>query len=211
MFFAVDFDGVLYLFRELYGAKENEKDVGLRQTNDEICRAIFDAEKERIRLRIADPACWSPTKVRGSNQVHGPSFTEDAARHGLFFLKADNDRLRGKQQCHMRFQLEQETNAEGEVIAEHPRFVAFNSCKNFWRTMQELREDPKRPEDVDTDQEDHIYDAFRYACMSRPIIPKIKPKEAPGSFQAERKKYIRAKQYAQRHGVSIAAAYGRIR
>lgn len=150
-------------------------------------------------------------KTKGSNVVHGPSFAEDAGKEGLFFLKADNDRIRGKQQCHQRFKLETETDSDGVVIKEYPRFVAFNECKNWWRTMLQIREDPKHPEDVDTDQEDHCYDTTRYAFMSRPFIPKRVASVPPGSFQAERQKYIRAKNYAVRHGVSLSVAYGRVR
>ena len=32
-----------------------------------------------------------------------------------------------------------------------------------------------RPEDLDTDGEDHIADEVRYMCMARPIKPKIEP------------------------------------
>jgi hypothetical protein len=74
-----------------------------------------------------------------------------------------------------------------------------------------LYESPNNPEDVDTDQEDHPYDTVRYMCMARPILPKKYQKVPPGSFMAERNRLIRAKDYAKRHGVSMAAAYQRIR
>jgi hypothetical protein len=212
LWFAVDFDGTIYLYRELYGCKEKEHDAGLRQTNTEICNAVIGAEKEKITFRVADPACWSPTKLKGSNVNHGPSFVEDAGKEGLFFLKADNDRIRGKQQCHQRFMLETETDEKtGEVLKEYPRFVAFNDCQHWWRTMTQLREDMKNPEDVDTAQEDHHYDTTRYAFMSRPIIPKRRVTVPQGTFQAERQRYIKAKKYAMRHGVSVEAAYSRVR
>jgi hypothetical protein len=157
--FGTDHNGVLYLIKELYGAKEGESDVGLRQTNTEICRKIEEVESElkrKINYRTADPACWSPTKLKGSNKHHGPSFVEDASREGMFFLQADNDRMRGKQQCHQRFMLDEKTDPQtGEVIDTYPRFVAFNNCKHWWRTMTNLREHAKNPEEVDTDQEDH--------------------------------------------------------
>ena len=35
-----------------------------------------------------------------------------------------------------------------------------------------LPTDDKNPEDVDTNAEDHAYDALRYGCMSRPTHPK---------------------------------------
>jgi hypothetical protein len=111
----------------------------------------------------------------------------------------------------MRFQLDQHTDSSGEVTEESPRFMAFRDCKHWWRVMTELREDEKNPEDVDTKQEDHHYDCTRYAFMCRPLTPQIKPREAPGSFQAERARFIRAKKLAQTRGISIAAAYARTR
>jgi hypothetical protein len=212
--FAVDFNDVLYLVAEHYGAKEGVADEGVRQTNDEMCVVIRDMEKNlrvKIKRRIADPACWSPTKKHGSNQMHGPSFVDDAAKHGLFFLKADNARAHGKQQVHMRLQLDENTDKETGEMEYTPRFMAFKSCHNFWRTMPLLQNSKSNPEDVDTDQEDHSYDTFRYACMSRPVKPKIAPIVIPGSFQHERKKMINARKYAERHGVSMATAYGRVR
>ena len=112
---------------------------------------------------------------------------------------------------HQRFMLDTETDEHGEVIKESPRFVAFKSCKRWWEEIQSLYEDPRNPEDVDTDQPDEGYDCTRYAFMSRPIIPKRKTTIPPGSFMAERNRLIKAKKYAQRYGISLAAAYARIR
>ena len=100
---------------------------------------------------------------------------------------------------------------EGEVIEEVPKFVAFNSCKRWWEEMQSLYEDPKNTEDVDTNQPDEGYDCTRYLSMSRPITPTLKTTQPQGTFQAERKRLIRAKTYSKRHGVSLATAYGNIR
>ena len=215
LYMAVDFENTVYLYRMVYGAKEGHVNVGRRQTNDQICEEILAVERasghrEKISLRVADPACWSPTMR--DNKIIGPSFTEDATRHGLFFLKADNDRLRGKQQLHQRLQLETETDpATGEVIKEYPRMVVFNDMRDWWRVMLELREDAKNPEDVDTDQEDHPYDVTRYLCMTRPVAPKVRSDIPQGTFASERRRLVRAKEFARRHGVSLAVAYGRVR
>jgi hypothetical protein len=215
LWFAVDFDGVLYLYREHYGAKLDEKgnvmpDVGLRQTNQEICEVIHSKEREKIKFRIADPACWSPTqKHSGKQTILGPSFTEDAAKDGLFFMRADNDRIRGLQQCHMRLRVE--TYEKNGEMRDQPMFVAFRSCRRWWEEMQHIYYGTQNDEDVDTDQADEGYDCFRYSCMARPIIPKIKNKVPPGSFASERSRYIRAKKYAARFGISLAAAYTRVR
>jgi hypothetical protein len=108
--------------------------------------------------------------------------------------------------------LDEKTDPQtGEVIDTYPRFVAFNNCKHWWRTMTNLREHAKNPEEVDTDQEDHMYDTTRYAFMSRPLIPKHVDPVPQGTFAAERRRYIRAKNYSVRHGVSMEAAYARVR
>jgi hypothetical protein len=137
---------------------------------------------------------------------------------GIFFLTAYNDRIRGKQQIHMRLKVEEETDEEGEVISERPRFHAFKSDENgpkgvrrWWDELMSLQEDPKNPEDVDTEQPDEGYDCTRYAFMSRPIVPKRIERVPPGSFASERQRLIRARKYSRRHGVSLETAYMRVR
>ena len=51
----------------------------------------------------------------------------------------------------------------------------FNTCRQFIRTVPQLKYDDVKVEDIDTDMEDHIADVVRYVCMARPINP---PKEA---------------------------------
>ena len=65
-YFAIDFDGFPYLYRYFYAMKKDDPNKGLRMTNTEICRKILEIENgEKIHMRIADPACWAPTKVKG--------------------------------------------------------------------------------------------------------------------------------------------------
>lgn len=217
--YAMDYDGVLYRYREWYGCKREAlndpegADMGLKLQAWEVARGILEREKgEKIRMRIADPAIFHPHPESRKREARGTTIHEDMANEGVYFIRADNDRTHGKQQVHKRLKIEMETDPEtGEVTGEHPMFLCFNSCKGFWRTMPQLREDPKNPEDVDTDQEDHPYDEFRYMCMARPIRPKKSEQIPSGSFMSERNRLIRAKQYARRHGVSLDVAYGRIR
>ena len=179
----------------------------------EVARGILDREKgERVRMRIADPSIWHPRHESRRNESLGTTILEDFQRERVLLTKADNDRSHGKMQVHKRLKLVEEIDTEtGEVVSEEPQFRAFNSCKGFWRTVPNLVYSEKRGEDVDTDQEDHPYDTFRYMCMARPVKPKFVERVPRGSFQAERSRLIRAKKYAQRHGVSIDVAYTRVR
>lgn len=217
--YAVDYDGVLFRYREWYGCKretENDPagtDVGLKLQAWEVAKGILDREAgEKVRMRIADPSIWHPRPEGRRKESHGITIHEDMTGQGVYFIKADNDRLHGKMQVHKRLKLNEEIDAEtGEIRGEEPMLKIFNSCKGFWRVFPTLYEDSRNPEDIDTDQEDHIYDELRYMCMGRPLRPKKTERVPEGSFMAERSRLIRAKQYARRHGVSVDAAYGRVR
>jgi hypothetical protein len=45
----------------------------------------------------------------------------------------------------------------------------FSTCEDFIRTVPLLQYDGSKPEDVDTDGEDHIADETRYFVMTRPL------------------------------------------
>ncbi len=55
----------------------------------------------------------------------------------------------------------------------------FEICRDAIRTLPALQHDLDKPEDGDTDSEDHAPDEIRYACMSRPWVPEAE-KEKPG-------------------------------
>ena len=47
----------------------------------------------------------------------------------------------------------------------------FSNCKAFIRTIPLMVFHKTRPEDLDTELEDHVCDEWRYMCMARPIKP----------------------------------------
>lgn len=51
-------------------------------------------------------------------------------------------------------------------------FQVFDTCRHFIRTIPNLVYDESRVEDIDTTQEDHIYDECRYVLMENPISPR---------------------------------------
>jgi hypothetical protein len=48
----------------------------------------------------------------------------------------------------------------------------FNTCPHTIRTLPSLVYSEIDVEDVDSSQEDHLYDVLRYLCMRRKITPK---------------------------------------
>ena len=57
-----------------------------------------------------------------------------------------------------------------------PMLYVFSNCKAFIRTIPLLQYDENKPEDLDTDGEDHVADEVRYFCMARPIKPTVAAK-----------------------------------
>lgn len=159
--YAIDADGVAYRIAEYYGCT-GEPNEGVKKTPSEVFSEIHRIETEHRWLKgkniigIADPAIWNAEK--------GESIADTAAQHQVFFQKGDHQRIAGLMQCHYRFHFDE----NGQAM-----FYVFKNCKEFIRTIPALQYDETKVEDIDTDSEDHIYDEFRYFCMSRPISAPI--------------------------------------
>lgn len=156
---AVDFNGTGYRILESYLCTKTPNE-GLKWSPSQQMDHIAEIENSHPWLKgkhirgVADPAIWE-----GS---HGISVAEVGEKRGIYFEKGVNDRISGWMQCRERFQF----NENG-----FPKVYIFNTCKAFIRTIPLMMFDDHRPEDLDTDLEDHVADEFRYWCMSRPIPP----------------------------------------
>ena len=148
---AIDYDDVLWIYRELYVNK---------LTADKLAWAILDAEEPdgKIYDAVLDSSCWAK---RGDV---GPSIAETMNREGCRFRPSDRSpgsRVAGKIEMHKRLQLDEDT--------EEPKLIIMDSCRNLISQLPALPLDKRNPEDVDTKSEDHLYDALRYMVMSRPM------------------------------------------
>ena len=142
-------------------------DVTPRKCDDlEQARRIREAEQSDPMLRgrvirgVADPAIFDESR--------GESIAAMMERppNRVRWAAADNTRLAGKMQLHYRLAFD----GEGR-----PMFQVFRTCRHFIRTIPALVYDEERVEDVDSRQEDHIYDECRYVLMENPISPPVRP------------------------------------
>jgi len=160
--------GCLVRYRELYAMKPGQPNVGLRLTTEQLSERIKEMSGgEKYAFSVIDPAAFS--------ENGGPSIAERFARAGVVFKRGDNRRM-GARGAMGGWDM-----VRARIIGEedHPMFVNFSTCTELTRTLPILQHDPDRPEDLDTKQEDHAADELRYACMSRPWVPKKKPAEQP--------------------------------
>ena len=76
--------------------------------------------------------------------------------------RTPKSRISGKLEIHKRLKVSNDKKKE-------PGLRIFSTCRNLIRTLPILPLDESNPEDINTDVEDHAYDALRYGCMSRPM------------------------------------------
>ncbi len=151
LWFAIDYDNNLWIYRELYTKKI---------TADVFARKVLIAEKdEYIRYGVLDASTWAK---RGDI---GPSIAETMIQTGCKWRPSDRtprSRISGKLEIHKRLKLNDDKKKE-------PGLRIFSTCRNLIRTLPILPLDDTNPEDINTNVEDHAYDALRYGCMSRPM------------------------------------------
>lgn len=144
--------GALIKYKEWYGwnGKPNE---GLKMSARAVGSGIVELDKilgHNISYALADPSMFA--------EDGGPSIAEMMLGAGCMWQRADNKRIPGWEQMHLRFQ------------ADPPMLYFLEGCEHTIRTVQLLQHDETKPEDLDTESEDHAADETRYACNSRPLV-----------------------------------------
>jgi len=157
-------------YREWYGSSGPNR--GLRLPADAVAKEVVRREtdargiREPIAYGIMDPAAFQV--------VSGPSIGETFARNGVYFRRADNARVSTPKRMggwdQIRWRL------RGDEAGE-PMIFFVDHCRDAIRTLPMMQHDDNRPEDLDTEAEDHAVDDIRYACMSRPFGNRIEDDE----------------------------------
>ena len=157
--------GCIVRYREWYGMAPGRPNVGVKLTAEEVGDGIVmrEAGGEKIDMSVIDPAAFA--------NHGGPTIAERLAGRGVFTQRADNTRVgvRGAMTGWDLVRARLKGDGDGR-----PMMVLFSTCVDSIRTLPALQHDPMRPEDVDTDGEDHAADDIRYACAARPWL-----REAP--------------------------------
>ena len=166
--YAVDYEGIAYMILELYGCTGTPNE-GVKWSPEQQFKEVARIEREHPYLKgkkiqgVSDPSIWDGSR--------GIAIIEEAEKQHLWFDKGINDRIPGWMQIHERLKFDEDGRA---------MLYIFENCKDTIRILPLMMYDEHKPEDLDTDGEDHICDSLRYFCMSRPITPrKIEVKEIP--------------------------------
>ena len=156
--------GCMVRYREWYGMQPGKPNVGLKMVAEAVGAGLLKREQTDPTLRygVLDPSCFT--------QDGGPSIHERMVKGSggkIRFRSADNARVPGKGAMGGWDQMRARMIGDADG---RPMIVWFDTCLDSIRTIPALQHDSARPEDLDTDGEDHAADDARYACMSRPWV-----------------------------------------
>lgn len=164
--------GALIKYREWYGMADGQPNVGLKLTAEEVADGILERDDNGYEFKwphsVIDPSA--------SAENGGPSIAERMLVHSskrVAWRDADNKRVSVRGAMGGWDQLRARLKGEDG----RPMLYFFSTCVHTIRTLPALQHDEAKPEDVDSDGEDHAPDETRYACMSRPYLRKPKPGE----------------------------------
>lgn len=189
--YAIDPDGTLYRYRELY---QNELTASLLA---ELYVSLTNPN-EKIEYIVADPAFWAKKGERDDKLSGAEVFqnrVKELTKQTPRLTQGDNARVPGWQL--VREYLRPITK-DSAVSA---KLQVFSTCTEFIRTFPSLIHDEHNPEDVDSDGEDHAGDELRYAVMSRPRPPLSPGKRADIYFER------RMKEKAKKRGTERKALF----
>lgn len=152
--------GSLFLIAQWYGCTKKDNE-GLRMLAVDIAREGLKREAElkrmygiQVQAGPADPSIFS--------KENGNCIADDMALVGMRFEPADaskGSRKNGAER--VRKYLE----AAKKWPMEAPGLFVFHTNAHWLRTVPVVPRDLKDPDDVDTESEDHDWDATRYRAM----------------------------------------------
>lgn len=153
LWIAVSPSGEAFVYREVY-------ESGL--ITSEAARRVAGAEQpgEEIAARLAPPDLW------GRSRDTGKSVIEIFAENGLYFTRADNNRVAGW------MALREWLKPYERDGVQTARLKIFESCTNLLRTLPQLQHDAKNPGDAAKEPHEltHAPDALRYWAVTRPLL-----------------------------------------
>lgn len=164
--------GSLIRIAEWYGAKAGQTNVGLKLAPGEIAEGISEHEESLKQ------GGWISVPVRpgpADNQISDvresdtPTIETKMADKGIRWTTSD------KSPGSRKIGLDLVRSRLKEAKKDHPEDPALyfmDNCLSAIATLPVLPRDEKKPDDVDTQAEDHIYDEVRYRVLEgeRPVM-----------------------------------------
>lgn len=155
--------GTLICIQEWYGAKS--PNVGLKMPAKKVARGIKDMDESLLSARwIARPVRPGPADnaIADTQNPGTPTIADDMGLMGVRWERSDKSA--GSRKIGLEL-LRTRIAESGKDVPEGPAFYIMDHCRQLIDHLPVLQRDPKNIEDVDTNGEDHDYDATRYRVL----------------------------------------------
>jgi len=152
--------GCLVVYREWYGMKEGEPNVGLKMPAEEVGAGLASRTLEKLAYGVLDPAAFASDG--------GPSIAERIRKGGgPSFRPADNKRVPRSGAMGGWDQFRARLRGDGDG---RPMIVFFSTCVHAIRTIPSMQHDAVKPEDIDTTAEDHCFSGETLVQTSAGVV-----------------------------------------
>lgn len=155
--------GSLIQIFEWYGTKEPGTNKGLKMGSASVAKGIVDRE---ISLLANGWIKEQPLPGPADNQIHNVTDDESdtiahkMASNGIKWIESDKSpgsRINGLELFRERLR--------SAVSGEGPAIYFMENCRVSVTMLPTLPRNPDKPDDVDTDAEDHFWDMIRYRVL----------------------------------------------
>lgn len=185
--------GCVFLIGEWYGLAEGEHNKGLQMSSTNVAKGVKaideyllkggdlpklkgeiniipESIKSSVKPGPADSAIYTPNdddiSIADKMEAQGVEWTRSDKRPG--------SRINGASVICEMLEAAIDGKEKESGMPEEPAVYVFENVRGFISRFPILTRDSKNPDDIDTEQEDHDYDAFRYRVMNKAFdIPDI--------------------------------------
>ncbi|MDD5551157.1 MAG: terminase family protein [Candidatus Omnitrophica bacterium] len=159
--------------------------------------------KEFLKIRglekipiIADLNMWTPDAFDKADQMSPAMEFQKSGVQLIKVSKIDPDNERYRIACNDAFKdaLHYEIDESTGLLIKHPKLKVYARCRSFINTFPSLIINEINPEDIDKNQNDHDYDAAKYAYMTLRAPKEPMKDEAPKWLKKIQKQHKERKQ-----------------
>lgn len=191
--------GTIFLIGEFYGCDEDEHNTGLKMSATNVAKCVKEIDNAIINEdSIVSNKRGQINFISGIAKNHrwvlpGPadnaifnkddeqvSIADKMESQSVSWTESDKkpgSRIAGAALICEMLEAALEGADSESGMPERPAVYVFDNVRGFISRFPILSRDSKKPDDIDTEQEDHDYDAFRYRMTSKvrkPITSRIR-------------------------------------